>query len=88
MKTSQECPVQHTLGLSVTNPKCLDFDFSICQENEAVLKVFVFIFFLIPHPSDQLAERSHMSTTALQCSEDAEIDSHSLTNLISDKVTY
>ena len=33
MKTSQECPVQLTLGLSVTNSQFLDFDFSICQEN-------------------------------------------------------
>ena len=33
MKTSQECPVQLTLRLSVTNSQCLDFDFSIYQEN-------------------------------------------------------
>ena len=38
----------------------------------------VFIFVLFPHPSDQSAERSHMSTTAQECSEDAEIDSQSL----------
>ena len=33
-----------------------------------------------PHPSDQLSERSHASTTALQCSEDAEIKSGSVTH--------
>ena len=26
---------------------------------------------MFPHPSDQLSERTHVSTTALQCSEDA-----------------
>ena len=32
------------------------------------------------HPSDQLSERSHVFTRALQCSEDAEIKSGSVTH--------
>ena len=38
-----------------------------------------------PHPSDQLSEKSHVSTTALQWSEVAKIKS--AIDLISDKVT-
>ena len=33
-----------------------------------------------PRPSDQLSERTHVSSTPLQCSEDAEIRSHTLTH--------
>ena len=40
---------------------------------------------LSPHPSDQLSEKSHVSTTALQWSEVAKIKS--AIDLISDKVT-
>ena len=39
---------------------------------------------LSPNPLGQLSERTHMSTTALQCPEGAEIKSQSLTHLIND----
>ena len=39
-----------------------------------------------PHHSDQLSERSHVSTTGLQCSDDSEIKSHSVTEWLSDKL--
>ena len=53
-----------------------------------IVIVIVYLILLInchclPHPSDQLSERPHVSTTALECPEVAEIKSdltHSLTH--------
>ena len=42
--------------------------------------------YLSPHPSDQVSERPHASTTALQCSEENEVKM-SLDHSISDNVT-
>ena len=42
--------------------------------------------YLSPHPSDQVSERPHASTTALQCSEENEVKT-SLDHSISDNVT-
>ena len=50
------------------------------------IKHYLFVGHFMSHPSDQLSERSHVSMTALQCSEGAETKSLT-TKLLSDRVT-
>ena len=71
-----------TKSLNRSQRLCLCFRICLC---------LLVVYNIAPHPSNQLSERSYVSTTALQCSEDAEIKTlltHSLTHSMSDKVTY
>ena len=71
-----------TKSLNRSQRLCLCFRICLC---------LLVVFNIAPHSSNQLSERSYVSTTALRCSEDAEIKTlltHSLTHSMSDKVTY
>ena len=60
----------------------------VCTSSSLSLSLSSYWSYHASCPSDQLSERSHVSTTALHCSEDNQNVTERLTHSLSDKVTY